>query len=68
MHLCCFSLIPSEIFQLNNRLRYQFVGEVMTDILSTKMHDQTCDPWDSQGNEKRMQFAFPLPDRDNLYN
>ena len=33
MHLCCFSLITSEIFQLTNRHRYQFI---VTDILSTK--------------------------------
>ena len=51
MHLYCLSLITSEIFQLTNRYRYQFVGEAMTDILSTK-NNQTCDPWASQGNEK----------------
>ena len=31
-----FSLITSEIFQLTNRCRYQFVKKVMADILSTK--------------------------------
>ena len=30
--LVLFSLITSEIFQLAHRYRYQFVGEVMTDI------------------------------------
>ena len=34
MHLWCFSLITSEIFQLPIRYRHQFVGEVMTDILT----------------------------------
>ena len=37
----------------------QFVGEVMTDKLKHKKNDPTCDPWDSQGNEK-MQFLFLL--------
>ena len=31
-----FSLVTSEIFQLTHRYRYQFVGEVMTDMLSIK--------------------------------
>ena len=30
--LVLFSLITSEIFQLTHRYRYQFVGEVMTDM------------------------------------
>ena len=36
MHLLLFSLITSEIFQLIYRYRYQFVGEVMTDMRSIK--------------------------------
>ena len=35
MHLCRFLLLTSEVFQLGNRYKYQFVGEMMTDILST---------------------------------
>ena len=26
-----------------------------------KRNDPMCDPWDSQGNEKKMQFLFLLP-------
>ena len=36
MYICCFSLITSEIFQPTNRYRCQFVGKVMTYILSIK--------------------------------
>ena len=36
MYLCCFSVITSGIFQPTNPYRYQFVGEVKMDILSTK--------------------------------
>ena len=36
MYLCCFLLITSEIFQLTNKYRYQFVEEAMTDIFNTK--------------------------------
>ena len=33
---CCFSFITSEISQLTGQYRYQFVGEIMTDFLTTK--------------------------------
>ena len=36
MSLCCFSLTTSEIFQITHLSRYQFVGEVMMNILSTE--------------------------------
>ena len=36
MPLCCFSLIISETFLLTDRYRYQFVGELMTHVLSKK--------------------------------
>ena len=36
MHFYCFSLITSQIFQLTSQYRYQFVGKVMTDILTRK--------------------------------
>ena len=36
MHLCRFSLITSEIIRLTYQCRYQFVEDVMRDILSTK--------------------------------
>ena len=49
-----------KIFQLTNRYRYQFVREVMTNILSTKeIINRVLNPWDSRGNEQ-MQFLFLL--------
>ena len=36
MYLCCFWLIISDVFQPTNRYRYQFVEQLITDILSTK--------------------------------
>ena len=56
--LVLFSLITTEIFQLTHRYRYQFVGEVMTDMKSIK-NDPMYNPRDSEGNEK-IQFLFLL--------
>ena len=50
---------PSDILQLTDQFRYQFVREVIMDILRTK-EIITCDRRDSQGNEKKMQFLFLL--------
>ena len=47
------------MFQVSSRHRYPFVGEVMTDVLNNIRNNQTCDPWNSQRNEK-MQFLFVL--------
>ena len=49
MHLCCFSLITSEIFQLTNRYRYQLVGEVMMDMFSIKEIIQRVTLWIPKG-------------------
>ena len=46
MHLCCFALITSEILQLTNRGSYD-------GYFKHKRNNQTCDPWDSQGTEKK---------------
>ena len=66
MCLSRFSLIASEIFQLTNRYRYQFVAEAMTDICTGydgyfkhKENNPTYDPWNPKGNEK-MQFLLLL--------
>ena len=56
MHLCCFSLITADKFQSTNRYRYQFVGEVITDILSTKEITERA----TRGGNEKMQFLFLL--------
>ena len=53
MYLCRFSLIISEIFQPTNRHRYQFAGEVITDILSKNEKTQRA----TLGIPKRMKNA-----------
>ena len=59
MHLCCFSLIASEIFKLTKGHWYQFVGEVMADILNTKEIIQPVTLWIPKGTTK-MQYLVLL--------
>ena len=45
-------MITSKIFQVSHRGSCHFVGEVIDGYVKHKRNDLTCDPCDSQGNEK----------------